>query len=63
MKIPIAYTLSWPDRMNINMPRLDLSKVGLLEFYDPDKDKFPALRLARESIKSGGAHARFQCRQ
>lgn len=55
MKIPIAYTLSWPNRMNINMPRLDLSKVGSLEFYDPDEDKFPALRLARESIKSGGS--------
>ena len=55
MKIPIAYTLSWPKRMNINMPRLDLSKIGLLEFHDPDKEKFPALRLARESIKSGGS--------
>ena len=55
MKIPIAYTLSWPKRMNINMSRLDLAKVGLLEFYDPDVEKFPALRLARESINLGGS--------
>jgi len=55
MKIPIAYTLSWPKRMDIDMPRLDLSKVGLLEFYEPDISKFPALRLARESINFGGS--------
>ena len=55
MKIPIAYTLSWPKRMNIDMPRLNLSKIGSLEFYDPDIGKFPALRLARESINLGGS--------
>jgi 1-deoxy-D-xylulose-5-phosphate reductoisomerase len=37
------------------MPQLDLSKVGLLEFNEPDTDKFPALKLARESINLGGS--------
>ena len=55
MKIPIAYALSWPKRMEATMPRLDLLKIGSLEFFKPDTKKFPALNLARESIKLGGS--------
>ena len=54
MKIPIAYALSWPKRMDATIPRLDLLKIGSLEFFKPDTKKFPALNLARESIKLGG---------
>jgi len=54
MKIPIAYALSWPKRMDATIPRLDLLKIGSLEFFKPDTKKFPALNLARESIKTGG---------
>ena len=54
MKIPISYALSWPKRMDATIPRLDLLKIGSLEFFKPDTKKFPALNLARESIKLGG---------
>ena len=54
MKIPIAYALSWPKRMDATIPRLDLLKIGSLEFFKPDTKKFPALNLARESINLGG---------
>ena len=54
MKIPIAYALSWPKRMDATIPRLDLLKIGSLEFFKPDTKKFPALNFARESIKLGG---------
>ena len=55
MKIPIAYALSWPKRMDATIPRLDLLKIGSLEFFKPDTKKFPALNLARESIKLAGS--------
>ncbi|MBO92511.1 MAG: 1-deoxy-D-xylulose-5-phosphate reductoisomerase [Rhodospirillaceae bacterium] len=55
MKIPIAYALSWPKRMDATIPRLDLLKIGSLEFFKPDTKKFPALNLARESINLGGS--------
>ncbi len=54
MRIPIAYALSYPDRLFSGEPSLDLSKVGKLTFIDPDPIRFPALRLAYESAKAGG---------
>lgn len=55
MRTPIAYTLSWPNRMPSPSPRLDLAEIGQLTFEKPDFDRFPALRLAREALQSGGA--------
>ena len=54
MRIPIAHTLAWPDRLPTQCPRLDLAKVGRLEFTDPDLARFPALRLARDALRAGG---------
>jgi len=54
MRIPIAHTLAWPERMATNSPRLDLAAVGRLEFEAPDLVRFPALRLAREVLRAGG---------
>ncbi|MGE0415302.1 MAG: 1-deoxy-D-xylulose-5-phosphate reductoisomerase [Acetobacteraceae bacterium] len=54
MRIPIAHTLAWPDRMATTSPRLDLAQVARLEFHEPDLIRFPALRLAREALKTGG---------
>ena len=51
MRIPIAYTLAWPERMETPCLRLDLVKVGSLDFEAPDLERFPALALAR----AGGA--------
>lgn len=54
MRVPIAHTLAWPDRMTTAAPRLDLAALGRLEFYHPDTARFPALRLAREALRAGG---------
>jgi 1-deoxy-D-xylulose-5-phosphate reductoisomerase len=54
MRIPIAHTLAWPDRMATPSPRLDLAMVGGLHFEEPDLVRFPALRLAREALRAGG---------
>jgi 1-deoxy-D-xylulose-5-phosphate reductoisomerase len=55
MRIPIAYTLAWPERMPTPAPKLDLAQVARLDFEKPDMDRFPALRLAREALEAGGA--------
>jgi 1-deoxy-D-xylulose-5-phosphate reductoisomerase len=54
MRIPIAHTLAWPERMATPAPRLDLAKIGQLTFEEPDPVKFPALRFAREAMHKGG---------
>lgn len=54
MRTPIAGALAWPDRMATPGERLDLVKVGRLDFEAPDQERFPALRLAREALKAGG---------
>lgn len=55
MRIPIAYALAWPDRMETPCERLDLAKVATLNFEAPDLERFPALALALEALKAGGA--------
>ena len=55
MRIPIAYALSWPNRMETPAARLDLVEVARLDFEAPDLQRFPALRLAREALEAGGA--------
>jgi 1-deoxy-D-xylulose-5-phosphate reductoisomerase len=54
MRIPIAHTLAWPERMATPSPRLDLAAVSRLTFEAPDLERFPALRLARDALRSGG---------
>ena len=55
MRLPIASALAWPDRMKLDLPRLDLAEQGTLTFRKPDPDQFPALRIAREALAQGGA--------
>jgi 1-deoxy-D-xylulose-5-phosphate reductoisomerase len=55
MRIPIAYALAWPERMETPAQRLDLSAIARLDFEAPDLERFPALRLAREALEAGGA--------
>jgi len=55
MRTPIAYALGWPKRIEAPIPRLDLAKVASLTFESPDPQRFPALRLAREALRAGGA--------
>jgi 1-deoxy-D-xylulose-5-phosphate reductoisomerase len=54
MRTPIAYGLSWPERMNAGVTPLDLVTQGRLDFELPDPHRFPALALAREVCEYGG---------
>lgn len=55
MRIPIAYALTWPDRAQVSTERLDLAQLGALTFEAPDREKFPALDLARHALDTGAA--------
>lgn len=55
MHIPIQYALTYPERLQgIKTNSFDLAKIGKLEFFEPDYNKFPALQLAFEVGKKGG---------
>jgi len=54
MCTPIAYALSWPERMQAPVKKLDLAAIGQLQFEAPDEARFPALRLARQVLAEGG---------
>ena len=54
MKIPIAYALSYPERISLGLKPLNLWQCSDLEFLEPDYDRFPALRLAFEALERGG---------
>jgi 1-deoxy-D-xylulose-5-phosphate reductoisomerase len=55
MRIPIAYALAWPERMDTPAQRLDLAAMARLDFEVPDFGRFPGLRVAREALEHGGA--------
>lgn len=52
MELPIAYALSYPERMEMPQ-RLDIFAMKALEFKAPDEEKFPSLRLAKEAVRAG----------
>lgn len=54
MRVPISYALMWPERMELDLPSLDLLKMGSLTFEAPDFERFPCLQLAFEALKLGG---------
>ncbi|MEJ1993448.1 MAG: 1-deoxy-D-xylulose-5-phosphate reductoisomerase, partial [Maritimibacter sp.] len=54
MRHAIGYALNWPERKSVPVERLDLAKIGKFEFRDPDEQRWPALRLAREVMEVGG---------
>ncbi len=54
MRIPIAYALSWPERLPREGPFMDFRAPSTLEFRSPDEEKFPCLALACSAVKTGG---------
>ena len=54
MRVPIAYALSWPDRVVCEFPSLDLAAMKDLTFEAPDFQKFPCLKLAFQALEAGG---------
>lgn len=55
MRIPIAHTLAWPERMETPCERLNLAEIARLDFEEPDAERFPAIALARSAMEAGGA--------
>ena len=55
MRGPIAYALSYPERLSGVSPSLDLAQVGTLTFEEPDLDRFPCLAYAFDALKAGGS--------
>lgn len=54
MRVPISYALHFPERAEVDVPRLDLAAVGQLTFEEPDLETFACLRLALEAGAAGG---------
>ena len=54
MRLAIRYALSYPERLDGDVPRLDLAELGKLEFEAIDDEKFPSIRLARKALSMGG---------
>lgn len=54
MRTPIAYALTYPERIKNDLPLLDLAKTKNLEFLQPDVKKFTCIRLAYEAGTCGG---------
>ena len=54
MRIPIQYALTYPERWQSDVPRLDLFATNSLTFEEPDWQRFPNLRLAYEAMEKGG---------
>ncbi|MBU1742279.1 MAG: 1-deoxy-D-xylulose-5-phosphate reductoisomerase, partial [Proteobacteria bacterium] len=55
MRLPIAYALSYPDRLPLGLPALDLTRTEPLTFIEPDAERFPCLALARDAAREGGS--------
>ncbi|MDI7774843.1 1-deoxy-D-xylulose-5-phosphate reductoisomerase [Asticcacaulis sp. EMRT-3] len=53
MRVPIAYCLAWPERLDWQAPKLDLAARGRLDFATPDPQAFPMLPLARQALAAG----------
>lgn len=51
MRVPIAVALAWPERLDLDYPRLDLAGAGALHFEEPDRKRFPCLDLAYGALR------------
>jgi 1-deoxy-D-xylulose-5-phosphate reductoisomerase len=54
MRGPISYALGWPERLPLDLPPLDLARLGRLSFEPPDPARFPAYTLAYRALEMGG---------
>ena len=54
MRHAIGFALNFPNRLFLPIERLDLSRIGHLDFKTPDLEKYPALRLAFQVLDIGG---------
>jgi 1-deoxy-D-xylulose-5-phosphate reductoisomerase len=54
MRMPIQYALTYPERAEAPVPRLDWSQSAQWTFHPPDMNRFPALKLAYAAQEAGG---------
>ena len=54
MRYAIQFALTYPDRVDGNLPTMDLVKLGPLTFRSPDRGRFPCLELAYRAARTGG---------
>ena len=54
MKLPIAYALTYPERVALPVEKLSLAAMGKLEFSAPDRKRFPAFDFADAALSAGG---------
>ncbi|HZS10700.1 MAG TPA: 1-deoxy-D-xylulose-5-phosphate reductoisomerase [Nitrospirales bacterium] len=54
MRTPISYAMTYPERMPLDPPPLDLARIGKLTFHEPDHARFPCLRLGYDALRIGG---------
>jgi 1-deoxy-D-xylulose-5-phosphate reductoisomerase len=57
MRLPIAYALGAPERLELDLPKLSLAEIGRLEFFAADEERFPALQLVRRALALGDTGA------
>jgi 1-deoxy-D-xylulose-5-phosphate reductoisomerase len=55
MRLPIQYALTYPERLDTALPRLDLAGLRKLEFFEVDERRFPLFGLARRALEAGGS--------
>jgi 1-deoxy-D-xylulose-5-phosphate reductoisomerase len=55
MRVPIQYALTWPERLDAPVKRLDLASLGSLTFEAPDRERFPAIELGFRAARAGGS--------
>lgn len=54
MRMPIQFALSYPERWENDLPSIKLTEIRKLEFFEPDLQKFPCLKLAQQALNTGG---------
>jgi len=54
MRVPIAYSMAWPERFDSGVEPLNIFDVRRMDFQEADLERFPCLRLAYQAINSGG---------
>lgn len=55
MQVPISYALAYPNRMAIKHDKLDLAGLQNLSFFEPNDQKFPAIKICREALEIDGS--------
>ncbi|MDZ7924615.1 MAG: 1-deoxy-D-xylulose-5-phosphate reductoisomerase [Marinagarivorans sp.] len=56
MRTPIAHCLGWPQRIESNVHKLDFTRMSQLEFFAPDFERFPCLKIAMDAMRMGGTY-------